>query len=47
MQALIDFNGWRAWKDIAQEAEAQEKLKAAARAAAKSKKGRSSLKASS
>jgi osomolarity two-component system response regulator SSK1 len=47
MQALIDFDGWRTWKDFSQEAEKKEEAekkaasaKAAERKAAKSKKQR-------
>jgi osomolarity two-component system response regulator SSK1 len=45
MQALIDFDGWRKWKEISQEAEENEAAKKAAVAAAKakSKKNRSSM----
>ncbi|CEJ89516.1 Putative CheY-like superfamily [[Torrubiella] hemipterigena] len=43
MQALIDFSGWRRWKDIALEAEEKEAKAKAAAKAAKSKKARSSL----
>ncbi|KAF4968110.1 hypothetical protein FZEAL_10437 [Fusarium zealandicum] len=48
MQALIDFDGWRQWKEISQEAEETEAAKKAAAAAkVKSKKNRlSSSKAS-
>lgn len=42
MQALIDFDGWRKWKDFAQEAPADSSKKAAS-AKAKSKKNRLSL----
>lgn len=41
MQALIDFDGWRKWKDFAPAA-ADEKAKAAAQRA-RTKKNRSSL----
>jgi osomolarity two-component system, response regulator SSK1 len=41
MQALIDFDGWRQWKDFSQ-AEAKEATKKAA-AKMKNKKHRSSL----
>ncbi|KAF7551430.1 hypothetical protein G7Z17_g5000 [Cylindrodendrum hubeiense] len=37
MQALIDFDGWRKWKVISQEAEQNEAAKKAAAAAAKNK----------
>lgn len=37
MQALIDFDGWRKWKVISQEAEENEAAKKAAAAAAKNK----------
>ncbi|RGP67902.1 osomolarity two-component response regulator ssk1 [Fusarium longipes] len=45
MQALIDFDGWRKWKEISQEAEENEAAKKAAAAAAKakSKKNRVSM----
>lgn len=43
MQALIDFSGWRRWKDLALEAEEKEAKAKAAAKAAKSKKARSSL----
>ncbi|KAK7413562.1 Two-component response regulator SSK1p [Neonectria punicea] len=45
MQALIDFDGWRKWKIISQEAEENEAAKKAAAAAAKvkSKKNKQSL----
>ncbi|KAM0388999.1 hypothetical protein ACHAQC_009279 [Fusarium culmorum] len=45
MQALIDFDGWRKWKEISQEAEENEAAKKAAVAAAKakSKKNRVSM----
>ena len=45
MQALIDFDGWRKWKEISQEAEENEAAKKAAvvAAKAKSKKNRSSM----
>lgn len=49
MQALIDFDGWRKWKELSQEAEKDEAAKkaAAVQAKAKSKKNRlSSSKAS-
>lgn len=37
MQALIDFDGWRKWKVISQEAEEKEAAKKAAATAAKTK----------
>jgi osomolarity two-component system response regulator SSK1 len=37
MQALIDFDGWRKWKELSQEAEENEAAKKAAVAAAKAK----------
>lgn len=42
MQALIDFDGWRKWKELSQEAEKVEAAKKAAAAAnkVKSKKNR-------
>lgn len=46
MQALIDFDGWRKWKDFSQlnqESEASKKAAAAAKAKATKKKNRSSL----
>ncbi|VUC35263.1 unnamed protein product [Clonostachys rosea] len=46
MQALIDFDGWRKWKDFSQlnqESEASKKAAAAAKARAAKKKNRSSL----
>ena len=44
MQALIDFDGWRRWKEISQEAEQNEAAKkAAATAAAKAKSKKSRL----
>ncbi|KAF4953367.1 hypothetical protein FSARC_12418 [Fusarium sarcochroum] len=44
MQALIDFDGWRRWKEISQEAEENEAAKkAAATAAAKAKSKKSRL----
>ena len=45
MQALIDFDGWRQWKDLSLAQAAQEALKADAKKAtkAKGKKARSSL----
>ncbi|CAH0044630.1 unnamed protein product [Clonostachys solani] len=46
MQALIDFDGWRKWKDFSQlnqESEASKKATAAAKAKATKKKNRSSL----
>lgn len=43
MQALIDFEGWRTWKNFSQEAEENEAAKnnAAPVAKPKAKKGRS------
>lgn len=43
MQALIDFEGWRTWKNFSQEAEEKEAAKKGAGPAAKpkAKKGRS------
>lgn len=48
MQALIDFDGWRKWKDFSQERTAGELAKKTATAAAKAKakRNRSSLSAS-
>lgn len=49
MQALIDFDGWRKWKDFSQKLEEDKKttaaaaLAAAAQKAARNKKNRSSL----
>jgi osomolarity two-component system, response regulator SSK1 len=43
MQALIDFDGWRKWKDFSQEAQENEASKKSATAKAKLKKNRSSL----
>ncbi|ROW10496.1 hypothetical protein VMCG_01745 [Cytospora schulzeri] len=45
MQALIDFDGWRKWKDFSQKLEEDKKTTAAAAAqkAARAKKNRSSL----
>ena len=44
MQALIDFDGWRRWKDFCQQAEETEaSKKAMERAKAKAKKNRSTL----
>jgi osomolarity two-component system, response regulator SSK1 len=37
MQALIDFDGWRKWKDFSQKAEEDEAAKKAAAAAAAAK----------
>lgn len=42
MQALIDFDGWRKWKDFASQ-QVDDRAKAAAALKAKSKKNRSSL----
>lgn len=41
MQALIDFDGWRQWKDFTQEEEAEKKAASAAKA--KAKKNRLSM----
>ena len=44
MQALIDFDGWRKWKDFSQKAaESEAAKKAAAASKAKAKKNRTSL----
>lgn len=43
MQALIDFDGWRKWKDFSQNRDEQDAAKKAAAAKAKTKKNRSSL----
>lgn len=45
MQALIDFDGWRKWKDFSQQADKEEKGAKSAKlsAANKKKKNRSSL----
>lgn len=43
MQALIDFDGWRQWKDFAQDAEENDAAKKAAGVKAKSKKNRLSV----
>lgn len=45
MQALIDFDGWRKWKDFSQKLEEEKKTTAAvaAQKAARTKKNRSSL----
>lgn len=44
MQALIDFDGWRKWKDFSQQAADQDKeAKSAKLAAKKKKKNRSSV----
>jgi osomolarity two-component system response regulator SSK1 len=49
MQALIDFDGWRKWKDFSQKLEDDKKttaaaaVAAAAQKAARNKKNRSSL----
>ncbi|KAL2062163.1 hypothetical protein VTL71DRAFT_6429 [Oculimacula yallundae] len=45
MQALIDFDGWRKWKDFSQQADTEEKTSKSAKlsAANKKKKNRSSL----
>jgi osomolarity two-component system response regulator SSK1 len=42
MQALIDFDGWRKWKDFSQSGD-DEAAKKAASAKSKTKKNRSSL----
>ena len=47
MQALIDFDGWRKWKDFSQQAEETEaSKKATEKAKAKAKKNRASLSSS-
>lgn len=47
MQALIDFDGWRKWKDFSQQAQGEEaSKKAAAAAKIKTKKNRTSLSSS-
>ncbi|RSM05970.1 hypothetical protein CDV31_009392 [Fusarium ambrosium] len=43
MQALIDFDGWRKWKELSQEAEKDEAAKKAAAAAAKAKSKKNRL----
>lgn len=45
MQALIDFDGWRKWKDFSQKLEEDKKTTAttAAHKAARAKKNRSSM----
>jgi osomolarity two-component system, response regulator SSK1 len=43
MQALIDFDGWRKWKDFSQAADETEAAKKAAAMKAKSKKNRTSV----
>ncbi|KAF4992672.1 hypothetical protein FDECE_13650 [Fusarium decemcellulare] len=43
MQALIDFDGWRKWKEISQEAEENEAAKKAAAVAAKAKSKKNRL----
>ncbi|KAM0280165.1 hypothetical protein ACHAQH_004237 [Verticillium albo-atrum] len=43
MQALIDFDGWRQWKDFAQDAEENDAAKKSAGVKAKSKKNRLSV----
>ena len=43
MQALIDFDGWRKWKDFSQKAEEDEATKKAAAAKAKATKQKKSL----
>lgn len=43
MQALIDFDGWRKWKDFSQQIEETEASKKAEKAKAKAKKNKSSL----
>jgi len=40
MQALIDFDGWRKWKDFSLEAERNEAAKKAASTKSKTKKNR-------
>lgn len=42
MQALIDFDGWRQWKDFSAQ-QVDDRAKAAAALKAKSKRNRSSL----
>ena len=44
MQALIDFDGWRKWKDLSQKGEETDAAKKAS-AKAKAKKNRLSLNA--
>lgn len=43
MQALIDFDGWRKWKDFSQEADDTEASKKPSTAKAKAKKNRLSM----
>lgn len=44
MQALIDFDGWRKWKDFSQKAQADDSKKAAAQKGSKApKKNRLSM----
>ena len=43
MQALIDFDGWRKWKEAWSQADETEASKKAQAAKAKSKKNRASL----
>lgn len=46
MQALIDFDGWRKWKELSQEAEKDEAAKKAAAVAAKAKSKKNRLSSS-
>ena len=43
MQALIDYDGWKQWKDLAQAAAESEAVRKAAAAKAKGKKTRTTL----
>lgn len=43
MQALIDFDGWRKWKDFSQEAAENEANKKATTSKSKAKKARLSV----
>lgn len=43
MQALIDFDGWRKWKDFSQKAQEAEVAKKAAAAKAKARKDKGRL----
>lgn len=43
MQALIDFDGWRKWKDFSHDKDDGESTKRALAAKFKTKKGRSTL----
>lgn len=47
MQALIDFDGWRKWKDFSKKAEELEAAKKSQNAKAKSKKSRASISSAS